>query len=312
MKGKFLLITILLVVLVAGGGFLFWQSTNHSEVSSSLSSPVENTPQPTAVVKSAPSIDHVFIIVMENKMYDDIVGNANNPYINSLIHQYAFADNYSGVTHPSLPNYLAIIGGDTYNITSDCITCYVNAPNLVDQLEQGHKTWKAYMQSIPNTCFVGDKYPYAQKHDPFIYFDDIRKNPDRCSHIVPFTDLQGDMQSTTTAPNFIWVGLNLCNDTHDCPAQTGDKWLSTEIPLLLASPVFTKQNSLLFLTWDEGEGSGSNHIPTIVIGNSVKKGYVSHIAYTHYSLLHTIESFWGLPALTTNVSQSTTLKDLLQ
>jgi hypothetical protein len=54
------------------------------------------------------TFSHVYVIVMENKGYDNIVGNANAPYINSLIADYGLATNYDGVAHPSEPNYLAL------------------------------------------------------------------------------------------------------------------------------------------------------------------------------------------------------------
>jgi acid phosphatase len=259
---------------------------------------------------STPAINSVVIIMMENKSYSDIVGSPNAPYINSLIHKYSFANNYFAVSHPSLPNYLAIAGGSTFGITSDCTDCYVNSVNLVDQLEQTHKTWKAYMESIPSSCFIGSSGEYAQKHNPFIYFDNIRNNPKRCQNIVPYTQLKSDFQSIQTTPNFAWVSPNLCNDMHDCSINTGDMWLSSNVPNILNSPAFTQRKSLLIITWDEGEGSGNNQIPTLLIGNTVKKSYVSHTFYTHYSLLHTIENEWNISPLTMNVSQSAVISDV--
>lgn len=256
------------------------------------------------------SIDHIVIITMENKSYADIVGNENAPYINFLIHTYSFADNYFAVSHPSLPNYLAIVGGSTFNITSDCTNCSVNASNLVDQLGQIHKTWKAYMESMPSSCFIGSSGEYAQKHDPFIYFDDIRNNPGRCNNIVPYSQLRADLRSANTTPDFIWISPNLCNDMHDCLTKTGDAWLSEQIPMILNSPAFTKQKSLLVIAWDEGEGSGSNQVPAIFIGNSVKQGFMSTTSYTHYSLLHTIENIWNIQPLTGNAAKSNSIKDV--
>jgi acid phosphatase len=86
------------------------------------------------------------------------------------------------MAHPSLPNYLALTGGSTFGITSDCTTCFVSAPNIPkDRVEAAGRNWKAYMESMPKPCFVGDSYPYMQKHDPFIYFNDIRTNAAECS-----------------------------------------------------------------------------------------------------------------------------------
>lgn len=258
------------------------------------------------------SLDHIIILMMENKSYADIVGNRDAPYINSLIHQYSFADHYLAVAHPSLPNYLALLGGSTFGITSDCVDCFVSSSTLVDQLEQMHKTWRAYMESMPSSCFIGDAYPYVQKHNPFIYFDRIRTDTHRCQSIVPYPQLSFDFRSPYTTPTFAWITPNVCNDMHSCSVATGDAWLAGHLPQILQSPAFTRQNSLLILTWDEEEGSGANHVPAIFIGNSVKHGFVSSLPYTHYSLLHTIETIWGLAPLTASVSQSPLIGDIFQ
>jgi len=258
------------------------------------------------------TIDHIIIVVMENKSYSDIVGNADAPYINSLIKKYSFADNYFAVSHPSLPNYIALIGGNTFGISSDCLNCYIKASNLIDQLESAGKTWKAYMESMPSACFVGNAGKYVQKHNPFIYFDNIRTDPKRCMNIVPYSQFLTDIGSTKTTPNFIFITPNECNDMHDCSTQIGDAWLANNVQSILNSPSFIKQKSLLVITWDEGEGSGDNLVPTVFVGNAAKEGFVSHARYTHYSLLKTIEDVWNLQPLTINASQSNNMLGMLQ
>src|SRR5260221_12203008 len=90
---------------------------------------------PRAQTSSAlPTFSHIYIIVMENHEFSDIIGNASAPYINSLAQQYALATAYTAVTHPSLPNYMALTGGNTV-FADDCIGCTVSAPNIADQIE---------------------------------------------------------------------------------------------------------------------------------------------------------------------------------
>lgn len=302
-----ILISFLICVVVFG--FLYYQTTIKRTFTLPLDQKVAVTTN-SSPTPSSSQIDHIVVIIMENKESGDIVGNSNAPYINSLIHSYSFAANYSAVTHPSLPNYLALIGGSTFDVTSDCTNCFIQSSSLLDQLDQAHKTWKAYMESMPSACFKGSLGDYAQKHDPFIYFNDIRNNANRCQNIVPFTQFKTDFQSSTSSPNFAWITPNLCHDMHNCSVKTGDDWLSQTIPTILDSPAFTTQKSLLVITWDEADGSEDNKIPTIFIGNTVKKGYVSHTSYTHYSLLKTIEENWSLPPLTTNVEQSASMQDM--
>ena len=63
---------------------------------------------------------HVVVIVLENHSYESVIGSSQAPYLNSLARQWSLATDYSGVAHPSLPNYLALIGGGTFGVSSDC------------------------------------------------------------------------------------------------------------------------------------------------------------------------------------------------
>src|SRR5439155_15094258 len=207
---------------------------------------------PAQAATTVPAYDHVFVIVMENHAYGEIVGSSAAPYINSLLPSGVLAGSYFGVTHPSLPNYLALAGGSTYGVTTDCTTCWVSATNIADNVEATGKSWKTYQESMPSACFVGDRSPYVQKHNPFIYFNDIRTNASRCqSHVVPYSQLASDLRSASTTPNYAFITPNSCNDMHDCSIQTGDSWLSQQVPQILGSPAFTSQRSLLALLWDE-------------------------------------------------------------
>src|SRR5213082_1001657 len=129
-----------------------------------------------AQAASVPVFDHVFVIVMENHSYGEIIGTSAAPYINSLLPSGALATNYTAVAHPSLPNYLALAGGSTFGVTTDCTTCWVNASNIGDSLESAGSTWKAYEESIPWACFVRESYPFAQKPGRRNCLLDIRTN----------------------------------------------------------------------------------------------------------------------------------------
>jgi len=252
--------------------------------------------------------DHVVVIVLENHSFDTVIGSPQAPYLNSFAKHWGLATGYSGVSHPSLPNYLALIGGSTFGITSDCTDCFVNAPSLPDRLEAAGRTWKGYLEGMPSPCFVGSKALYAQKHNPFIYFDPIRTDPARCARIVPYGQLATDFASPGTAPNFAFVTPNLCNDGHDCQLSTTDAWLTREVPALMLSPGFAESRSLLVITFDEGEG-GSNRVATILAGSGVKLGFQSAATYDHYSLLRTIESLWGLAPLAAGDERATPMTD---
>lgn len=274
-------------------------------------------PTPTAtqsaVATSAPTptptgYDHVVVIVLENHSFETVIGSPQAPYLNSFANRWSLATGYSGVSHPSLPNYLAMIGGSTYGINSDCTNCFVNAPSLPDRLEAAGKTWKGYMEGMPSPCFTGSSGLYAQKHNPFIYFDPIRNDPARCARIVPYSRLAADFASPSTAPTFAFITPNLCNDGHDCALSTTDAWLAREVPALMSSRAFAGTRSLLVITFDEGEG-GSDRVATILAGSGVKRGFQSGVTYNHYSLLRTVESLWGLAPVAEGDAAATPMAD---
>jgi acid phosphatase len=241
---------------------------------------------------------------MENHEYGAVIGSAEAPYINSLAAAYGLATNYFGASHPSLPNYFALTAGSTFGVASDCTTCYVSATNIADQVESSGRSWKAYMEDMPTPCYLGtSSRNYAMKHDPFVYYTDVRNNAARCAaHVMPFTQFGVDM-SSGQVPNFVWITPNMCNDTHDCPVSTGDAWLHSVVPTITASAAF-RNGGVLFITWDEGSSNAGccgdawgGHVATLVISPTSISGFRSKIAENHYSLLRTIEDGFSLAHL---------------
>lgn len=278
--------------------------------------PTRSTVAPPPV-PAVPSFSHVFVIVMENHEYGSIIGSSAAPYINSLASTYALATNYYGASHPSLPNYLALTAGSTFGIASDCTTCFVGATNIADQVEASGRSWKAYMEDMPSPCFTGASAGnYAMKHNPFMYYNDIRTNAARCAgHVVPFSQFGADM-SSGQVPNLVWITPNMCNDMHDCAVSTGDGWLRSVVPTITASAAF-RNGGALFITWDEGSSSAGccsdswgGRVATLVISPRVISGFRSSVAENHYGLLRTIEDGFHLAHLgAAGWSSSTPLRE---
>ena len=252
----------------------------------------------TAAAAALPNFRHVYVIVMENREYGSIVGSPDAPYINSLIARYGLATNYRAVTHPSQPNYIALFSGSTQGVTDDGVHS-LSRRNLVDQLAAHGVSWRVYAQNVPLGCYVGATAKggpdgtgtYARKHEPAISFTSISRRPTRCANISNFSHF------SPSAARFELIVPNMCNSMHDCTTARGDAFLKTFIPKLLKSPAM--QGSALFLTWDEGTSNlgGGGRVATVVIGPTVKRGYRSATSHTHYSLLRTIETAWGLGCL---------------
>src|SRR5260370_39654731 len=114
------------------------------------------------------NFQHVFVIMMENTSYTSLIGNSNAPFINSTAKKFGLATNYTGVSHPSQPNYIAATSGSTNGVTNDNDVT-INVTNIVDQLEANGKTWKAYMQSL-SLCVT--KLDHASGNQPYDLNDD--------------------------------------------------------------------------------------------------------------------------------------------
>jgi phosphatidylinositol-3-phosphatase len=257
---------------------------------------------------------HVIWIFMENHSYNTIIGNtAQAPYIDALAKECGVATNYHNITHPSLPNYMAATSGAGYpsliKFETDCNptgTCVNLAPGIFGQGE----TWRAYEETMPSNCDktnggVGDNY--AVRHNPPPYYTTLKG----CSKFdVPFAKLASDL-AHSTLPTFSWITPNLIHDMHNGTVADGNNWLATNVPKILASRLYRDDTTVLFITWDEGEGGSygagehcdtnttdvSCHIATLVISPSTKAGTMSATLFNHYSLLGTTEQLLGLRKL---------------
>jgi hypothetical protein len=244
---------------------------------------------------------HIAVIVMENEEFGSVIDSSDAPYLNRLARTYALARAMYAVTHPSLPNYLALTGGSSFGITSDCTNCSVHATSIVDQLETAGVSWRAYMEGLPHPCFAGaGAGEYAKKHDPFTYYVPDMARPGWCRRIVPLRALSTD-ERAGALPRFIWITPDLCHDMHDCPVSVGDRFLSRLVPPLLRA---LGPRGLLILTWDEGSSNdgccrlaSGGHVATILAGGLARRRARLTSPTDHYSVLQTIEDLLGLPRL---------------
>ncbi len=261
---------------------------------------IQSTPSALARTTGGPPA-HVAVILMENEEYRDIIGSSATPYINSLARRYALATEMYAIRHPSLPNYLALTGGSTFGVDSDCTDCAVRATSLTDQLDRRGISWKAYIEDLPARCFTGaGAGEYAKKHNPFVYYTRVINHPALCARVVSLDQLGND-ERAHALPRFIWITPNLCHDMHDCNPVAGDRFLAELLPGLLNA---LGQNGLVFLTWDEGSTdagccrlASGGHIVTIVAGPGARPRARMRTPTDHYSVLQTIEDLLGVPRL---------------
>jgi hypothetical protein len=283
------ILAILALMLASGCG-----------TSASRQGPVQTTISPTAALTGGPPA-HIAVIVMENEEYGNIIGSSQTPFINALARRYGLAKAMYGTSHPSLPNYLALTGGSTFGITSDCTDCAVHASGIAEQLAAAHLSWKAYMEGLPHPCYSGaGAGEYAKKHDPFMYYTPLVANRAQCDLVVPLSQLATD-ERAHALPRFIWITPNLCNDMHDCSPATGDAFLARLVPPLLSA---LGHHGLLFLTWDEGSTNNGccrlaagGHIATIVAGPGARAHAQMKTPADQYSILQAVDDLLGLRRL---------------
>ncbi len=231
-------------------------------------------------------LDRVFIIMLENHSEQSVIGDPNNPYITSLATEYGQASNYYGVTHPSEPNYVAMISGSTWWTNTDNPANRFDHTNLIDELTAAHISWGAYMEAMPAGDQLADYWPssadplYASKHDPFVLFSDIRDNPAELANVKPYTDLAGDLNGPN-APRFVYITPDECNDMHGgvydaiagypetpCPynntnddpfdvqlKKNADAFVHTAVTTIMSSRAWTR-HSAIFVVSDEGDYTG--------------------------------------------------------
>src|SRR6266516_4131104 len=231
-------------------------------------------------------LDRAFVIVLEHHSQKSVIGDPNTPFITSLAQKYGQAADYFGVTHPSEPNYVAMISGSNWFINNDNPANRFDHTNLVDELTARRISWGAYMEALPADP-LADFAPsaaaplYASKHNPFALFTDIRSNPAQVANIKPYTALAGDLNSPH-APRFVFISPDQCNDMHGgvnfvipghpetpCPfnsanddpndirlKQNADAFVQGAVTTIMSSKAWTS-HSAIFIVADEGDFTGN-------------------------------------------------------
>jgi len=216
------------------------------------------------------------------------------PYVNSLAHKYGYATSYSALTHPSLPNYLAIAGGQTYGVTDDGppSSHSIKGKSVFGEALAAGKTAATYADGMPTNCALSNGgSSYAVKHNPWAYFSDASERAGCRSFDVPESRLKADV-TNGTLPNVGMVIPNQCNDAHDCSLTTADNWFKTRMQAIFAGPDWKSGRLAVVLTADEDDSSSGNKVLTVVIHPS-QHAHVVSTALTHYSLTRLYERVIG-------------------
>jgi acid phosphatase len=264
------------------------------------------TPRSTHAARSAVAVKSptkVLVFIEENHSLAQM--QAGMPYLNRLAtRRYGYARNYLAITHPSLPNYLAIAGGSTFGVTDDDGPStngrkVGRSRSVFDEaIARGH-TAKTYAESMPSNCYTHPSGNYAVKHNPWPYFGAGRRN---ClKYDVPMgTPRRGALARDIRTGHLPSIGMaipNLCNDAHDCSLTRADRWLEGWLPSILRSRAFRSGRLVVVVTADEGKGSGRTTVLTVVLHAPGLGGRAVSTPLTHYSLSRSLSTLVHAPAL---------------
>lgn len=227
------------------------------------------TVPPAGAATSTPT--KVLTIVEENHSYAQ--AKAGMPYLMGLANRYAYATNFHAIRHPSLPNYIAIAGGDTFGVTTDkepIPSPHIgNAPSVFGQAIGRGLTARSYEESMVGTCSATSGGGYAPKHNPWVYFG---AEAAQCrSFDVPATGFLADA-AANRLPNAGMLVPNQANDAHNGTLATADNWLKARLPTVLASSDFTSGRLTVVVTFDEdARNTSTNQILTVVMNAGMTK-----------------------------------------
>ena len=290
--------TVLAAILALGASGCSTAGTTPSVPASPTGQPgpaPATTPTPTAAVSPAPSnrtgaVTKVLVFVEENHSLAQM--KAEMPYTFGLGQRFGYATHYTAITHPSLPNYIAVAGGQTYAITNDDSPGAnpVAGTSVFGQAVASGKTAAVYADGMEANCATSDGgTDYAVKHNPWAYFTGERA---ACGRYDVPVDRLGAAIAGGTLPNVAMVIPNLCNDAHDCPLATADTWFKGWMTRVFAGPDWKSGHLAVVLTADEDDQSARNTVLTVVIHPS-QKAHVVTTALTHYSLTRLYEEVAG-------------------
>src|SRR6516225_5925653 len=282
---------------------------------------------PLEAQSTFPQYDHVFLIIMENEGYNQVVGNKFAPILNALANDYGVATNYTGGADPSEPNYVAMLGGDFFGINNDDPYWFpghtINSANLMSQLEELGESWRGYFQSMPYPGYRGYCYPdkcngipdadtmYVAKHNGIVNFANLQ-TPTEFAKMFPLPQLSADL-AAGTVPDFSYIVPNECNDMHGAPPwcvdsdntgtvqqsfliAQGDKFVGDAVSQITSSSIWQTGNNAIVITLDEGNRANSP-VLTIVVTSHGPRGVQDKTSFNHYSLLASLQQTFGLGCL---------------
>jgi hypothetical protein len=254
------------------------------------------SPQRSAEQRAATAghkVTKLLVVVEENHSLREM--KKGMPYTFRLARRYGYATRYHAVSHPSLPNYVAIVGGSTHGIRDDQgpSAHHITQRSVFGQALRHGKTAAAYEQSMPTRCSLSDSGGYAVRHNPWAYF--VNERTGCRAHDRSFTAFGPDVR----AGNLPRVGMvvpDVDHDAHDGSLATADAWFKKLMAKVFAGSDWKSGHLAVVLTADEDDYSQGNRVLTVVIHRSQHNNVV-RTRLNHYSLTRLYDEVAHLPLL---------------
>ena len=255
-------------------------------------------PSPATPAAAAAGVSKILVIMEENHGTAAVFPDGM-PYLWHLARRYGYASDWSAITHPSLPNYLAIFSGSAFNDPPDCGPgpgCAYPAPSVFGQAVALGKTARSYEESMPSPCDRSDSGTYAVRHNPWAYVPG-ETAACRSGDLPAGTPSGGPLVSAVRSGTLPSVGLitpNLINDAHDGTLGQADAWLRRWIPVITSGPDWRHGRLAIAIVFDEGEPG--LQVPFVLIAPGLS-GAVAGQPLDHYALTRLIDQVIGAAPL---------------
>lgn len=266
-------------------GLLVAASTLPTASASGSAPPTSPSPQAGSTAR----VSKILVVVEENHSLDQM--RSQMPYTFGLARRFAYADHYRAVTHPSLPNYLAISGGSTFGVTDDDPPSahHVSGTSVFAAAIAAGGTARVYAEGMQGTCRTSNLGAYAVRHNPWTYFSSPVERRACAAFDVPATGLVGDVRQGRL-PTVAMVVPDTCHDAHNCSLGVADAWFHSLMTSVLAGPDYATGRLAVVLVADEDDGTQSNTVLAVVIHPSLDGAHrVVRTPLTHYSLTRVLQ-----------------------
>lgn len=275
-------------------------------------------------------------VIFENEVFS---WTMSDPYWQLLAKKGKLLSNSHGITHPSLPNYAAVLAGDFFGMADEDFY-NVNSTTIYDLLDERSLSYGTYIEwydpiathrgendcnnyvfngPIDNTNPVWFAQVYRRLDVPALLFSTYTSKYERCTKLYDANNTFAEHVKTHQLPAYSFYVPDMVHNAHDPMSdsdyvhqpQTAAYWFNSWLDLYL--PDLEAQGTLVVATFDEAtwqndddsSPNNDNHIVTMLFGAGITPDTKDDTYITHYGLLRGAIQNFGLGSLGRNDTNAT-------